>query len=517
MILLLISFFIVAFGQSAWIAALGPLASAFGYALFWHSCLKMERRFWIASAWFTTVQLVQISWMSETTYMGPLILVVYLCLSIAMGLQFGLLSWMIQLPLRIPALIGIASFWVLCEWVRLFFLTGFTWSFAGLALASSLDAIQWAALFGMYGLSFWVILVNLAALRAWDQKRVGAVALWVILALLPYGCGRAVRHGQSVEQKQVLSVLLVQTDLRPEEKVYLPQYKEAFIPPLYQWERIIEMVHRMGEEPLDLIVLPEAAVAYGAFYPQFSSSHIETLWRHYFKEGDFSDAPSRVAHAFIAQRLADRYGADLIAGFEDEMEGGRTNAAFHFAPGKARPERYEKRRLVPIGEYIPFSRWDLLRQFLTHEFGVVDSFQEGKAPKVFPTRIPAGISICCEETYSDLVRETKQLGAELLVSISNDVWFPKSKLPEQHLDICRVRSVENGLFSFRSCNTGASAIIDPYGEVIHRISGKEGALRVSLPIFVKETLYSKIGDSAVVWFSALTFAGFLLLQKVRLG
>ena len=165
LLLALVSGAIVALGQSAWVPALGIIASCCGYALFW----RVTTRFWPATLWFAAVQAVQISWMTETTYMGPLIWVVYLFLIAAMGAQFGLLSCLIPAQLTWRSILGLASLWTLFEWVRLFFLSGFTWSFAGTALATSATALQWASLWGIYGLSFWVTGDNLwkgAALNA---------------------------------------------------------------------------------------------------------------------------------------------------------------------------------------------------------------------------------------------------------------------------------------------------------------------------------------------------------------
>src|SRR6185503_199807 len=95
------------------------------------------------------------------------------------------------------------------------------------------------------------------------------------------------------------------------------------------------------------------------------------------------------------------------------------NAAFHFTPGKTHSERYEKRILVPIGEYLPLSDLPFLSRFFKERFGIFDSFEPGKEAKTFSSFIPIGIALCAEETYGEVIRSTRSKGAELLVSLSN--------------------------------------------------------------------------------------------------
>ena len=167
---LILSFALVAFGQPARAAALGVLAGAVGLALFWKSMLG-----------------------------------VYVCVTLALGLQFGALSACLcfktnnaprpVLSIGFLRMLALAGAWVLLEWIRLFTCTGFTWNPVGLFLSCSTYSLQAASLFGIYGLSFWVILVNLAALRvlaeSFSWRR---FAFFCILAALPYGFGCAYIH-----------------------------------------------------------------------------------------------------------------------------------------------------------------------------------------------------------------------------------------------------------------------------------------------------------------------------------
>src|SRR5690606_5040634 len=158
-ILFAASWLIVAFGQASWIPLFGPIAAAAGYAFFWRASLTASRPFLFAFLWFSLVQVVQISWLSETEYMGPFIWVIYLGLSVAIGLQFAILTKCVQKaqPLTLPGCLALSGAWVFLEWIRILPCTGFLWNPAGLALSASSLSLQAASLFGVYGLSFWVM------------------------------------------------------------------------------------------------------------------------------------------------------------------------------------------------------------------------------------------------------------------------------------------------------------------------------------------------------------------------
>jgi apolipoprotein N-acyltransferase len=124
--------------------------------------------------------------------------------------------------------------------------------------------------------------------------------------------------------------------------------------------------------------------------------------------------------------------------------------------------------------------------------------------KPFTGPIPTGVSICLEETYSHLIRELRLNGARLFVNISNDVWFPRSRLPEHHFQHGRIRAAENGVCLLRSCNTGITGAVDCCGRVVEVLPSSEekvSVLHLNLPLRCFNTLYTWWGDNAVLWVS----------------
>jgi apolipoprotein N-acyltransferase len=162
---LIFSFLIVAAAQPDWSPLACILASCFGYALFWKGMLCFKKRFFLATLWFAAVQGVQVSWFLSDRYVGGYIYIFLLILYIALGIQFGLISLFIRKDLSLYRMLGISGGWALCEWVRLYILSGYSWNPAGIALSGTLYGMQMASAFGVFGLSFWIFLTNLMSFQ----------------------------------------------------------------------------------------------------------------------------------------------------------------------------------------------------------------------------------------------------------------------------------------------------------------------------------------------------------------
>lgn len=474
--------------------------------------------------------MVQLSWMVSFEYMGPPIIFLYLLLVLGVGAQFGLLTLLLKPKNESPFsnvkplyTLAIAGCWTIFEWSRLFFLSGYTWNPVGQLLAGNDYSIQFASVFGIFGLSFWVIWVNLLALHK-------KMAPFAIAALLPYVFGFA--HQKIMESRypsdRTIAAALVQTAIRPEQKDSFPGKEGHAIPVFDQWTRLLNVLE---ERKVDLIVYPEAAVPYAASKFYYPLEWVEDLWKSRFGEEGLVDFPplelplarvkksgAMVNNAFIVQAIANHFNADVIMGLEDIGWGKKYNAAFHFSPKGKAPKRYIKRILLPITEYIPFKKWKQFSHFLSSQFGFYSSFEHGKEAEVFPATVPIGVSICIEETFSHLIREMRLKGAELFVNISNDIWFPSSKLPQQHFDHGRLRAVENGVCVLRACVSGITGGVDCFGKPLAQLPISEttpSALYLSLPVRSYPTLFTFWGDWAILGFSAILILSVALNRILR--
>jgi apolipoprotein N-acyltransferase len=324
----LISFLVVALGQPARAGWLGSIAAACGYALFFYCLparLSRRLRFFCGVTWFAAVQLVQLSWMTSIEFQGYYILGVYVFLSLAIGAQFGLLTLAIPrtLELSLSKILFIAALWTLLEWSRLHIVCGFSWNPVGLSLTHYATSLQFASLFGIYGLTFWVMLTNLLGLKALNMLRGGIPGViqklaarvrqspgieiggggdsiklntipspansiagafthpgsqflnhsgymfmrqgvaWAGVAAVPYVFGFVQLHYHGAQREnwnQTLDVALVQTSLLPSQKVPHSGRMEEFISPFEQWEKILTSLNQSQVLRWDMIVFPEAFV-----------------------------------------------------------------------------------------------------------------------------------------------------------------------------------------------------------------------------------------------------------------
>ena len=166
---------------------------------------------------------------------------------------------------------------------------------------------------------------------------------------------------------------------------------------------------------------------------------------------------------------------------------------------------YEKQRLVPFGEYIPFAG---TLDWILPSLSKTGSFTAGPAGQD-PLDIKGhalAASICYEVAYPNLTRLNAR-NSDFLVTISNDAWFGTSDGPLQHLQMVQMRSKETGRWFIRATNTGVTAFINDQGEIVKRTEQfKAEVLRGNLPAMTGETPYMRWGDLPI-----LLLSGFLIL------
>lgn len=169
------------------------------------------------------------------------------------------------------------------------------------------------------------------------------------------------------------------------------------------------------------------------------------------------------------------------------------NSAELVRPDGIQAGRYDKIHLVPWGEYVPYKQLFFFANRLTAGVGDMD---RGSERTVFRTGGQAiGVFICYESIFGDEVRQFVQNGAEVLVNISDDGWYGDTSAPWQHLDMVRMRAVENHRWILRSTNTGVTAVIDPYGRVTASATRHiRTALRANFDYEQGMTFYTRYGD-----------------------
>ena len=375
-----------------------------------------------------------------------------------------------------------AALWTGLELVRAHLLTGFPWALLGYSQSARLALIQIADLTGVYGISFFIVLVNagiwtgLAALFGdrWQGRAVsrgagaGAVVFSTIAAigLVGYGQWRIEGVERLEAEAPHRKVAVVQGNIDQALK-WNATYQVASV------QKYLALSERVVKEAPDLVVWPETATPFYLFH---------------------QPALTEMVTGFVA-----RSGTGFLVGSPSFSSQGNDfeyyNSAYLIDAAGHRAGRYDKVHLVPFGEYVPLQRY---LPFVGKMVAQVGDFKSGPpgTTLVWGNR-RLGVQICYEIIFPRLSRQMVAGGADILVNMTNDAWFGRTGAPYQHFAMAVLRAVENRRTVVRAANTGISAVIDPQGRVDHRTElFEDAAFTRSVPLMTEQTVYTRFGD---VW------------------
>jgi apolipoprotein N-acyltransferase len=417
---------------------------------------------------------------------------IMLLLTAYLGLYVGIYSagvvWFRMLMPRY-GLFAAPCLWVTLELLRTYVLSGLPWSLLGYSQYRQLDVIQIADHLGVYGVSFLIVLSNvaLAELYLWLMPLFRGfrparlpwelVTTAAMLVSLSWAYSTSLIASETMEHsKATLQVGVVQPNIDQAVK-----WDQAFR------EETLRRYDHLTESfgyGVDLVVWPEAATPF--IYEREPVYQLQLV------------------------AMANRASAPLLFGspavrFDQERKPFLLNSAYLLSPDGELLGRYDKQHLVPFGEYIPLK--SSLLFFLEKMVEGIGDFQAGPGPTILSfqlkesdgvapaRRVKFGVVICYEVIFPDLVRRIAGSGAEFLVTITNDAWFGDSSAPAQHFSMVVLRSVENHLAFARAANTGISGFIDPFGRIIVASpTFTQTAVQAEIPVRQTKTFYSRHGD-----------------------
>ncbi|MFO7713241.1 apolipoprotein N-acyltransferase [Desulfosarcina sp.] len=373
-------------------------------------------------------------------------------------------------------------FWVALEYMRAILMTGFPWGLIGYSQFNRLHIIQISDMFGVYGISFLVVLCNaavyvlllFAAQKKWrghpvaKRQVITAALLPIILmgACLGYGSMRIGATDQAAAQAASFRVALIQGNIDQARK-----WDPAF--QISTTKKYIDLTLSAAAHEPDLVVWPETATP---FY--------------------FEASPKLTRLVIDAIREA---GVHLLVG-SPSVQGqpgsqAYFNSAYMVAPDGGVTGRYDKVHLVPFGEYVPLKH---LLSFVGKMVAQVGDFSVGERGRTLAwgDDNPAiGVQICFEIIFPGLSRSLVKNGAGVLVNLTNDAWFGKSSAAYQHLSMAVFRAVENRRSLVRCANTGISAFVDPAGRIlVYTALFEDAVVARTVPVLFEKTVYTQIGD-----------------------
>ncbi len=349
----------------------------------------------------------------------------------------GALRWLVALP----------AAWLLMEWWRGWFLSGFSWLSLGYSQTDTWLA-GFAPVVGVYGISALLLVCAgaLTTLVCGGPRRRPAALLALIV---PWASGLALsQHSWTHPSGPAVGVALVQGAI-PQDEKWLESNRQTT---LRLYRGLTDRV--LG---IPLIVWPESAPADLA---NDIAPYINSLYRD-----------------------ARAHGSAIVMGVlraEESVEGGTRYFNSVLALDARQFSWYDKHHLVPFAEFFPVPHF--VRNWMRLMSLPYSDFTRGgpDQPPLPAAGLQLGTTVCYEDAYG-----SSMLGvlphADALVNVTNDAWFGHSTARHQHLQIARMRALEEGRFMVRAANDGITAVIGPHGEIIARA-----------PEFAAETLVSHI-------------------------
>lgn len=409
---------------------------------------------------------ITIFWLRHVSILGYILLVAILSVFFAIFSIFFLSA--IRRPLS--ALFAIPAFWVILEYIRSNLFTGFPWALLGYSQYLNLPVIQIADLAGAYGVSFFVMMINVAiyALLSNGIKKCRFLCIAsIITVFMVLGYGYFTLNSAD-RTDEYLNISLIQGNI-PQSMKWDPQYKEYII------DIYAQLTKEAGREGPDLIIWPETAL------------------------------PGFIEERGLLNRvkdLAKDTKTDLLIGapsYRPDREE-LFNTALLISKEGYVAKRYDKLHLVPFGEYIPLGKYlRFIRRFINKPIG---DFAKGSEYTIFELKDKArfGALICFEDIFANLVRNFVARDVNLMVNITNDAWFMKTGAPYQHAQSSVFRAVENRVPVVRAANTGLSCFIDRDGRIIDTVKADKEEIFIAgfktkkVALSSGGSFYTRFGD-----------------------
>jgi apolipoprotein N-acyltransferase len=400
--------------------------------------------------------------------------------------------------ITIKLLLLLPSFWLMMDWFRGWFLTGFPWAYLGY---SHIDTayVGYAPILGVQGMTL-AILLTCSSLTLLFLKQSQRLALGLISLLILTGYGLT-KITYTTPQAAV-KVALIQGNIDQNKK----WQKKQLYPSLLKYLTLSDIEINRDKTSLEsdmqteneLIIWPESAIA-----------ALEIDIQNFLQP--LSQTLTLKNKTLLTGII--NYDIEHNTYFNSIITLGKLPLGEGYS--QQSPNRYHKHHLLPIGEFVPFE--NLLRPLAPYFNLPMSSFDRGNEVqqniKTNQTSLVA--AICYEIVFPELLRKNIHHDTGIIVTISNDAWFGDSIGPAQHLQIARMRSIEFARPLLRSTNTGISAIFDSKGKELGRLATfEEGVLRREIQPAYGKTPYQYLGQVPLFLFCLLTLIlAFILIKK----
>lgn len=458
-----------------------PWLAWFGLVPLIHSLRKAStpsEGAWLGFIWALGFLPIEIYWLalnSGTVWWASLISLIAAVLFLSLNYAFigWWFAWFKGRWGRYSELLLPAS-WLSVELVRTYGALGIPWISLANSQAGYLYLIQNAEYTGIYGITFWIVAVNvcLANLNLIRPTRIIPVTLLVMV--LPWLTGYLLLPEVP---EGTLRVGIVQPNTNPLEK-WNPKIRSQ------HFDQLERLTIEVAQYSPQLVIWPEAATP--AYLRRGGRAYLEDI-----------------------MNLLGELNLTLLTGMPDYVRNQDQSLNYYNSVGlidsSGIHQRYDKIHLVPFGEYIPLSGLIPGLKKLNLGQGNFKSGDQYTAFRLGDTRF--GAEVCYETTIPGLNRKLVRNGAEFLVGVVNDAWFGISSEQFQHTVQFRYRAVELRRPVVRCANTGISIVYDQAGREIVRLGmAEEGVIVADIAPSSEQTFYLRYGN-IFGWLMLLVVAG----------
>jgi apolipoprotein N-acyltransferase len=387
-------------------------------------------------------------------------------------------------------LIILPVFWLIMDWVRGWFLTGFPWAYIGYSHADT-PLVGFAPILGVQGITLGILLIS-ASLTLVIQKQYILANLFLISTIIV--SGHFLKDIRYTVLQPEIKVALVQGNI-DQNKKWLPK---QLYPSIFKYLDLSEAGDNSDRED-ELIIWPESAIA-----------ALELDMQHFLVplSEELEMKGKTLMSGIIEYDVAeDEYRNSIIMLGKLPIGAGYSQSSIN---------RYRKHHLLPIGEFVPFE--DLLRPLAPYFNLPMSSFNRGAE---IQSNLKTGLAsfaaaLCYEVAFPELLRKNISTETGVLLTLSNDAWFGSSIGPDQHLQIARLRAIEFARPILRSTNNGITAIYDYQGKELGRLpSNIDGVLRQKVQPALGSTPYQRLGSIPLYVYCFVVLIGLLVIYRKK--
>lgn len=393
-----------------------------------------------------------------------------------MGLHHGVFGLLVVLISRRstsgnsrPLLLA-PVFWTALEFFRER-VVGVPWNPLGNAQVDNIPFSRIAEVTGVYGLSFAIVLVNcafVAGLLLHGRRRTNLL-ISALAAAVTLQIGVFVKPDPFPANRQ--AVMVQQNVPVLENSDWTPAFFDRMVTEFTQMSVQASPANPSGSP--GLIIWPESPTPF------------------FINDANLRRRLESLARQTNSYLIVGSLGQTVAHGPGQQPQ--LLNSAMVIGPQGNMLGQYDKIHLVPFGEYIPMQSLLFFATKLTREVG---DFARGAERKVFDLNgVKVGIFICYESVFPGEIHQFAGNGGEVFVNISNDGWYGETSAPFQHLDMSRMRAIENHRWLLLATNSGTTASIDPLGRVVTKAERNVRTTLVApFAIDTQSTFYSRNGD-----------------------